>query len=69
MSELVLFSSGFPAALIEAPASARMKFLEFFTAQIRNVNTRRYYAKAAVEFLGWCEHRGARSLDAMSFCI
>lgn len=43
-----------------------MRFMEFFTAQIRNVNTRRSYAKAAVEFLSWCELRGARSLDAIT---
>ncbi|TBC53784.1 integrase [Rhizobium leguminosarum] len=66
MNGLVLFSAGLPAALTEVPTHVRMKFLEFFTAQIRNVNTRRSYAKAAVEFLGWCERRGARSLDAIT---
>jgi len=44
------------------PESSRLKFLEFFTAQIRNANTRRCYAKVAVEFLSWCELRGALSL-------
>jgi site-specific recombinase XerD len=66
MSELVLFSSGLPAALVGVEPRARMKFLEFFTAQIRNVNTRRSYAKAAVEFLSWCEQRGAFSLEAIT---
>lgn len=55
-----------PVALLAGGAKAQSKFLEFFTAQIRNVNTRRSYAKAAVKFLGWCEQRGARSLDAIT---
>lgn len=48
------------------PESSRLKFLEFFAAQIRNANTRRSYTKAAVEFLRWCEQSGARSLDAIT---
>jgi site-specific recombinase XerC len=52
--------------LASEPATSRQRFLEFFAAQIRNPNTRRSYIKAAVEFLGWCEVRGARSLDAIT---
>ena len=66
MSEVILFSNGLPAALSDVPVSARMKFLEFFTGRIRNLNTRRSYAKAAVEFLQWCEDRGARSLESIT---
>ncbi|OED00944.1 site-specific integrase [Rhizobium sp. YK2] len=36
--------------------------MEFFTVQIRNPNTRRSYAKAAMEFLHWCESRNVRSV-------
>ncbi|MBB3967174.1 tyrosine-type recombinase/integrase [Rhizobium metallidurans] len=54
-----------PIALVVSEP-ARLRFLEFFTAQIRNVNTRRSYAKAAMEFLRWCEERGARSLEAIT---
>ncbi|MGO7675010.1 tyrosine-type recombinase/integrase [Rhizobium leguminosarum] len=64
MNELA-FSSGLPVALASARPHARLKFLEFFTAQIRNPNTRRSYVKAAVEFLAWCEVRGARSLEVI----
>ena len=32
---------------------ARIRFLEFFTANIRNRNTRRAYAQAVSEFLAW----------------
>ena len=35
-----------------------MRFLEFFTANIRNRNTRRAYAQAVSEFLAWCEEHG-----------
>lgn len=49
-----------------ASGSTQRRFLEFFTAQIRNVNTRRSYAKAAIEFLTWCELRDAKSLDVIT---
>ncbi|WFU07561.1 tyrosine-type recombinase/integrase (plasmid) [Rhizobium sp. CB3171] len=49
-----------------ASETTQRRFLEFFTAQIRNVNTRRSYAKAALELLSWCELRGARSLDVIT---
>jgi site-specific recombinase XerD len=34
--------------------SAAKRFIEFFTANIRNPNTRRAYARAASEFAAWC---------------
>ena len=34
--------------------------LEFFTAQIRNRNTREAYHRALVDFLAWCADRGCR---------
>ena len=39
-------------------AKAAERFLEFFTANIRNKNTRRAYYKAACRFSEWCEGRG-----------
>jgi site-specific recombinase XerD len=41
------------------PDAAR-RFIEFFTANIRNPHTRRAYARAAVEFAGWCERSDIR---------
>ncbi len=41
---------------------ARTRFLEFFAANIRNPHTRRAYARAAEEFLGWCASVGVRSI-------
>jgi len=34
---------------------AARRFVEFFTANIRNPNTRKAYARAASEFAAWCE--------------
>lgn len=52
--------------IAEAPAQARMRFLEFFAAAIRNPNTRRAYAKANYDFLSWCAMRGLHSLQAVT---
>ena len=38
---------------------AGRRFLEFFTASIRNPNTRLSYVRAVSQFLLWCEERGA----------
>jgi len=42
-----------------------MRFLEFFTANIRNPHTRRAYARAADEFLVWCSSAGVSSIGAV----
>ena len=49
-------------ALFAPDASASKRFVESFTANIRNRNTRRAYARAASEFAAWCEHSGLREL-------
>jgi integrase/recombinase XerD len=46
--------------LLEPKASER--FWEFFTANIRNKNTRRPYYKAAARFSDWCESRNIYDL-------
>jgi hypothetical protein len=58
MNQLVPFRSAdaSPALVAAAGDQARIRFLEFFTANIRNRNTRRAYAQAVAEFLAWCEH-------------
>jgi integrase/recombinase XerD len=38
------------------------RFLEFFTVNIRNANTRAAYTRAAGLFLRWCEERGISEL-------
>ncbi len=39
-----------------------MRFIEFFTANIRNPNTRAAYARAVADFFGWCERHGVGPL-------
>lgn len=45
---------------------AQLRFVEFFTANIRNPNTRRAYARATDEFLTWCAAVGVSSLAAVT---
>jgi site-specific recombinase XerD len=47
-----------PAVIEQAGERARRRFVEFFTAEIRNPHTRRAYGSAVGRFLGWCEVRG-----------
>jgi integrase/recombinase XerD len=47
-----------PAIIADAGEHAARRFIEFFTAAIRNVNTRRAYAKAVADFLAYCLHSG-----------
>jgi hypothetical protein len=44
---------------------AQLRFIEFFTANIRNRNTRRAHAQAVGEFLVWCEKRRVPSIIAV----
>jgi len=57
-------ASGLPVpALVAADGErASVRFLEFFAAAIRNPHTRRAYARAAADFLLWCEDRGVPSV-------
>ena len=34
------------------------RYIDFFTSNIRNPNTRRAYARACQRFFGWCDERG-----------
>ena len=47
-----------PALIAGAGKPAAQRFLEFFTVNIRNPNTRAAYGRAAGAFLRWCEGRG-----------
>lgn len=44
-----------PALIADAGEKASLKFLEFFTANIRNKNTRQAYLRAVLQFTDWCE--------------
>src|SRR5579864_8673370 len=52
-----------PAAIGRAGESAAWRFIEFFTATIRNRNTRAAYAQAVAQFFAWCEKHRVYTLD------
>jgi site-specific recombinase XerD len=69
MSGIVLTGSitaQVPALISQAGERAGIRFLEFFTVNIRNPNTRRAYARAANEFLTWCAEVGVPDLTAVA---
>ena len=51
-----------PALITGAGKPAALRFLEFFTVNIRNPNTRAAYGRAAGAFLGWCDLQGVTGL-------
>jgi site-specific recombinase XerD len=51
-----------PALVAAAGEQARIRFLEFFAANIRNPHTRRAYARSVGEFLVWCADAGVPSI-------
>jgi site-specific recombinase XerD len=68
MTALVLITNSTPSvapvpALVDAAGDrARIRFLEFFAAQIRNPHTRRAYSRAVTSFFAWCESAGVASV-------
>jgi site-specific recombinase XerD len=65
MNQLVPFAHDLPTLLAAAGARAQERFIEFFTANIRNRNTPRAYAQAVSAFLAWCEHHRVPSITAV----
>ncbi|BDC49804.1 integrase [Bryobacterales bacterium F-183] len=61
----VLGFAGLPGIISSAGERASFRFVEFFTANIRNWNTRVSYGRAVREFCEWCEDRGLR-LEALN---
>jgi len=51
-----------PAILTDAGEDAVTRFVEYFTAHIRNPHTRRAYFRNAIVFLRWCEDRDIHAL-------
>jgi hypothetical protein len=52
-----------PALITHAVEKAEWRFLEFFTVNIRNKNTRAAYGQAAGVFLRCCEERGITRIE------
>jgi site-specific recombinase XerD len=51
------FGAVVPSIVAARGDQAAWRYLQFFTANIRNPNTRRAYARAASEFFAWCDGR------------
>ncbi|MEQ8849902.1 tyrosine-type recombinase/integrase [Botrimarina sp.] len=47
-----------PRLIESAGLRAKQRFFEFFTATIRNRNTREAYARALSDFFAWCDDHG-----------
>jgi hypothetical protein len=47
-----------PVLIADLGEPAAWRYVEFFTANIRNPNTRRAYARAGIRFFAWCEDLG-----------
>lgn len=47
-----------PSLIADAGDQAAWRYIDFFTANIRNPHTRRAYARACTQFFAWCETRG-----------
>src|SRR3712207_5743934 len=54
-----------PVQVASAGDQAARRFIEFFTANIRNRNTRAAYARAVSDFFRWCEGVGLTRLDIL----
>lgn len=59
---LVALSAVQLPALFTLTPDAGKRFIEFFTANIRNPNTRKAYARATAEFAAWCQTNGLNEL-------
>lgn len=63
MDQAIAIASTSQVPALYAPdALAAKRTLEFFTANIRNPNTRKAYARAASDFATWCQAHGITEL-------
>ena len=56
-NDVAVFAGPLPAIIERAGEQSSRRFLEFFTAHIRNRGTRAAYARAIGRFFDWCEIR------------
>jgi hypothetical protein len=54
-----------PVMVADLGDAAALRFIDFFTANIRSPNTRAAYAVAVRSFFSWLETRGVRELSAV----
>ena len=60
---------GLPGLIREAGPFAEQRLVEFFTAEIRNPNTRQAYALATARFFQWCENRNLALAGVTPFAV
>lgn len=64
-----IIATDFPFALPRLICSdgepAQRCYIAFFSATLGNTHTRRTYARATVEFFGWCSLQGVISLNKL----
>ena len=60
---------GLPGLIREAGPPAEQRFVAFFTAEIRNANTRQAYASATARFFQWCENRNLSLAGVTPFAV
>jgi len=58
-----------PALFGEPGTNAWKRVIEFFTARLRNPNTRQAYVHAVTRFADWCQSRGIGLSDLTPFLI
>jgi site-specific recombinase XerD len=61
-----------PVLIADAGDAAGWRYIDFFTSNIRNANTRRAYVRACHQFFTWCDERGLtlttiRPLDVATY--
>ena len=64
--DVSLVAPSLPAPIAAAGERAAYRFLEFFTAQIRNPHTRRAYVRAVGDFCAWLDDRAPSIAHATS---
>jgi hypothetical protein len=64
-ASLTLAGNGVPTLTVQAGDKATFRFIEYFTANIRNPNTRQAYYHAVFQFFAWCETHGL-ALEAIN---
>ncbi len=58
-----------PTLFTDAGQDATRSLIEYFTAHIRNPNTRAAYARAVRQFSDWCTHQKLRLYDLHPFLV
>ena len=58
-----------PALFLDAGENAWRRVIEFFTAHIRNPNTRAAYMQAVRQFSRWCGNHGLRLHQVTPFIV